>query len=96
MSLVSERITFDALCAVWPMRSEAERLDSLCLFEAVAPHQRAAFVRKADAYRAFAEFCPELDLPGALPEAAATPAFCWALSLASVESRIRAFMRGAV
>lgn len=94
MSLVSERVTFDALCAVWPMRSEAERVDSLRLFEAVAPHQRAEFVRKADAYRAFNEFCPDLDLAGALPEAAATAAFCWALSLASVESGVRALMKG--
>lgn len=49
MSLVSQRVTFDALCVVWPPVSDRDRVAAFAAFEAL-PHEgrRDAYVTAPD------------------------------------------------
>lgn len=47
MSVASERVTFDDFCRVWPLRSDAERVEAEVAFAALSDERRAIAVAGA-------------------------------------------------
>ena len=90
---MSASTSFDDFCRIWPMRSEAERVEAETAFAEIPEEDRARTIVASDAWRSISEQC-DLPVPPAAIVLREKKGFAFDY-LARTEPSVRKLMRGA-